>query len=197
MHKSTVVLTPTTAEACPNCLARLHVESPEVYVCRACMTSYDIHIPEDIWVLNWVTGTIAISGLAAARHAEALASDRVEELMCVRSRFPGPAHAFRDVTTYFPLVDGREPREGYFDAAIPWLVDRIKREVKVLVYCAAGVSRSVTVAATALVRAHKAANFDIAVHRIVRARPCARPHPVLARAAQQWLGEIAVQVNEI
>jgi predicted protein tyrosine phosphatase len=78
-------------------------------------------------------------------------------------------------TAYLPILDGAAPTERQFRAAVDWIAARHGEGRSVLVHCAQGRGRSVTVAAAALCRLGLATDPADALARITAARPRACP----------------------
>lgn len=78
-------------------------------------------------------------------------------------------------TAYLPILDGAAPTERQFRSAVDWIAARHGEGRTVLVHCAQGRGRSVTVAAAALCRLGLASDSDDALARVTAARPGACP----------------------
>lgn len=78
-------------------------------------------------------------------------------------------------TVYLPLLDGAAPSHRQFQEALDWIVRRHADGHTVLIHCAQGRGRSVTVAAAALCRLGLAAGPEDALAAIRSARPKAKP----------------------
>jgi diacylglycerol kinase (ATP) len=78
-------------------------------------------------------------------------------------------------TAYLPILDGTAPSDRQFHQAVDWIAARHGEGRSVLVHCAQGRGRSVTVAAAALCRLGLAADPDDALARIISVRPKAKP----------------------
>lgn len=143
-------------------------------------------LPDDLRLLSWVCPDLAVGTLKQAQ-SDLPGLEKVDLLVCVRDSEPKPARAYRDRTRYFPLVDLVAALPDYFAEPTALIANAWQRGQRVFVYCAAGQSRSVTVAAVALVRAERAANFDEAVDLIAKARPRAAPAPALGESARSYL----------
>lgn len=91
-------------------------------------------------------------------------------------------------TSYHPMFDG--PGNDYRDfvAAVEDARAAIREEGEVLIHCAAGISRSSTVMATALA-AEEDRDFDEVVVEIRQHRLIARPNPALRALARDYLNE--------
>lgn len=89
-------------------------------------------------------------------------------------------------TDHHPLKDGYVNDQQEFTAAVETTRKHIQDEGIVIVNCAAGISRSSTVLATAIA-AEDDISFETAVEEIKKTRPRARPHPKLQLNAYAYL----------
>jgi atypical dual specificity phosphatase len=97
--------------------------------------------------------------------------------------------ATRATTDHHPLKDGYINDQQDFSAAVETTRERIHADGTVIVNCAAGISRSSTVIATAIA-AEDDLSFEDAVEEIRDTRPRARPHPKLQLNAHAYLVNI-------
>lgn len=93
--------------------------------------------------------------------------------------------AYSDI--FYPLNDGSNSQMR-FNGAVYNVVRCVEKGQKVLVYCSAGISRSVAVASTALAEIEKT-NFVEAFQKIKRKRTQSNPHPELRFHGRKYLGE--------
>lgn len=107
----------------------------------------------------------------------------VDWMINLSGRFTGEA----DV--YYPLKDGAMEDQQRFDGAVENVVRELEEGKVVCVNCAAGVSRSVSVAAAALAD-YEDSNWVAAFQKIKENRPAANPHPAMRSHARKYLGEI-------
>ena len=89
---------------------------------------------------------------------------------------------------YYPLRDGAMDDQMRFDGAVVNLLKHLRHGETCVVYCAAGVSRSVTVAAAALAEMEDT-NWVDAFQKIKEKRPVANPNPRIKQHALKFLGE--------
>ena len=89
-------------------------------------------------------------------------------------------------TIYEPLTDG-ENNQKSFDSAVDAVQEVWSDDKRVLVHCAMGVSRSVTVTATAIA-AEREISLRDALAQVEENRPQANPHPELVEQAYTYLG---------
>jgi protein-tyrosine phosphatase len=77
----------------------------------------------------------------------------------------------------WPMHDGEVPpiSEGSLDDQVLWIQSRLEEDRRVLVHCAAGASRSATIAALFLMRV-EGLGADAAVRRLHSLRPVVRPN---------------------
>lgn len=86
---------------------------------------------------------------------------------------------------YRPLFDKKNEQER-FDEAVDEALASVRNNERTLVHCAAGVSRSATVAATAYAVLEDC-SFKEAMETVKRKHPKADPHPGLMVNAQKYL----------
>ena len=89
-------------------------------------------------------------------------------------------------TDHHPLKNGYVNDQAEFSATVETTRNHIRADGTVIVNCAAGISRSSTVIATALA-AEEDCSFAAAVDEIKKTRPRARPHPKLKLNAYAYL----------
>lgn len=89
-------------------------------------------------------------------------------------------------TDHHPLKDGYVNDQQEFKAAVETTREHIRNDGTVIVNCAAGISRSSTVLATAIA-AEDDCSFEAAVEEIKETRPRARPHAKLQFNAFAYL----------
>lgn len=94
--------------------------------------------------------------------------------------------SYPPTTHHRPLADGPGNDWSAFEAAVDTARRLYRRDAPVLIHCAAGVSRSSTVVATAL-GAEEGRRFDDALSIVREARPIATPHPALHEVAVVYL----------
>ncbi|WP_232701734.1 protein-tyrosine phosphatase family protein [Halobacterium wangiae] len=89
-------------------------------------------------------------------------------------------------THHCPLADGPGNDWAAFEAAADAACDLHGRDGSTLIHCEAGISRSSTLAATAIA-AEEDRTFVDALHSVQDARPHAVPHPALHELAVVYL----------
>jgi hypothetical protein len=94
-------------------------------------------------------------------------------------------------TVYLPVLDGAAPSPRQFEQALEWITRRHAEGHTVLVHCAQGRGRSVTIAAAALCRLGLAEGPEEALSRITAARPNARPSRKQRVALRRYLAQAA------
>jgi protein-tyrosine phosphatase len=104
-------------------------------------------------------------------------------------------------TDFHPLSDARVNDQSEFDAAVAATRRRHRQDGSLLVHCAAGISRSVTVAATSLA-AEEDSPFDAALDTVTTYREAGRPHPKLEINAYRYLAaecqrDVSEQLEEL
>jgi len=102
----------------------------------------------------------------------------VDAVLNVCAEFPddgtrGPGEAWERL--FVPILDGLAPSDAQFRACVDWVVARHAEGRTILIHCALGRGRSVTIAAAALYVLGFATNSDEAIARIKRVRPRAKP----------------------
>lgn len=96
-------------------------------------------------------------------------------------------HRPSDATTdHHPLKDGYVNDRQEFRGAVEATRNRLQKSGSVIVNCAAGISRSTTVSATAIA-AQEGPTFDAVAKEIRETRPRAHPHPKLRLNAYAYL----------
>ena len=88
---------------------------------------------------------------------------------------------------HIPFHDGEDIPSRQFVACLGWLKFMYENGHTVLIHCAAGISRSVTITA-AFMHYEGIADFDTAMDRIRMARPIASPAPAVLVSAKKMLG---------
>jgi hypothetical protein len=91
-------------------------------------------------------------------------------------------------SAYLPILDGAAPTQGQFRDAVDWIAARHAAGHSILVHCAQGRGRSVTVAAAALCRLGIASDPTDALARITAARPKAKPSRRQQVALSRFVG---------
>ncbi len=94
-------------------------------------------------------------------------------------------------TVYLPILDGTAPSRAQFERAMEWIASRHVAGHTVLVHCAQGRGRSVTVAAAALCRLGLASSPEEALATIKAARPKAKPSRKQRAALSRFLARSA------
>ena len=99
-----------------------------------------------------------------------------------------------DVNT-LPFVDGEPIPKVLFDKAMEWLIRHWESDSKILISCAGGQSRSVTMA-IALLCTKSQLGFLEAVYDVMSRVPEAYPHPNVLVSAAKYCGE-PLQLDEL
>jgi|SRR5271157_3012115 len=87
-----------------------------------------------------------------------------------------------------PFHDGHEIPRQQFAMCLGWLKFMYENGHIILIHCAAGISRSVTITASFMDYIGLAEDFDTALDRIRMARPIASPAPAVLVSAKKMLG---------
>lgn len=128
----------------------------------------------NVWIAN--------SGGVAPAHLETMGLDP-DFVVSVNQA------ATEATTDHHPLKDGYVNDQDQFIEAVDATRHRLSDKGTVIVNCAAGISRSTTVAATALA-AEEELSFEAVVEEIKETRPKARPHPKLQLNALAYLATV-------
>ncbi|WP_121921908.1 dual specificity protein phosphatase family protein [Haloplanus aerogenes] len=100
------------------------------------------------------------------------------------------SHAKAPLTTvHRPLQDNERVDQGAFTEAVKTARTLFRPSGSVLIHCAAGISRSPTVVATALTAERHVRSFELAIEMVRDSRPHVSPHPALLQCAEQYLNE--------
>lgn len=90
-------------------------------------------------------------------------------------------------TVHHPIVDGTN-EQAEFNRAVEIVLEAMKQEQNVLVHCASGMSRSVTVVATAIADV-EGISFNEGLELVAEQRSEANPHPDIVTHAKRYLSE--------
>ena len=90
-------------------------------------------------------------------------------------------------TIHHPMVDG-ENDQADFNRAVEIVLKAMEEDQNVLVHCASGMSRSVTVVATAIADADEI-SFSEGLEIVAEHRSEANPHPDIIDHAERYLSE--------
>lgn len=97
-------------------------------------------------------------------------------------------------THHHPLKDGYVNDQRQFISAVETTREALRSDGSVIVNCAAGISRSTTVIATAIA-AEEERSFDPVVEEVRQTRERAQPHPKLQLNAQGYLSIVVDQLE--
>jgi hypothetical protein len=114
------------------------------------------------------------------------AGEQVDRITAVDSVLSLTADPLETTTHHRPLVDGPTNDWRSFEAAADTARTLYDDDGTVLVHCKAGISRSATIAATAIAAAESRSFVD-ALHEVQDAHPDAVPHPALHEQAVCYL----------
>ena len=140
----------------------------------------------DIIPLSQIDHRIFVGGHAAASE---LAKDNPHKITAVLTVDHHPANPQNPDIIYMhvPFEDGYAiPREA-FTKCLGWLKAMYEEGHTILINCAAGISRSVTITSS-FMHFMAMADFDEALHRIKQRRPIANPAPAVLLSAKKMLG---------
>jgi protein-tyrosine phosphatase len=144
-------------------------------------------------LMHAVGGRLYVGRLPLPADHRRLAEAGVTSVLNLCAEFPRLSRLRADSgmsTAYVPVLDGAAPSRRQFEAAVAWIEARHAEGHSVLVHCAQGRGRSVTVAAAALCRLGLADGPDDALARIIAARPRARPSRRQRQALSRFLGTV-------
>lgn len=133
----------------------------------------------NVWIAN--------SGGVGPDHLAAMELDPAHVVSVNKS-------ATEATTDHHPPKDGYLNDQQKFHDAVEATRQRLQQPGTVIINCAAGISRSTTVSATAIAAEEELA-FDAVVEEIKETRPRARPHPKLQLNALAYLASTEDRAN--
>lgn len=134
--------------------------------------------------MDKINEQLYITDIKATREEKAQSiREEVDVIINYSKRYHGTA----DI--YYPLADRKMKSQERFAGAVKNLIRELRNDKNVCVHCAAGISRSVTVAATALAVIEES-NWVAEFQKIKDERNQANPNPQLRNHARQYLGEV-------
>lgn len=128
----------------------------------------------------WVGGCKCASDLAKFNPAKITAVLNVNQA-------PDEPQSPDIVYMHIPFDDGAEIPHRQFVKCLGWLDFMYENGHTILIHCAAGISRSVTITA-AFMHYEGLTDFDDALNQIRLRRPVASPAPAVLRSAKMMLG---------
>jgi hypothetical protein len=140
----------------------------------------------DILPMSQVDHRLFVSGMAQAAHLADENPHQITAVLCVHQTMP--YHQVPGVVyMHIPFRDGEEIPERQFIECMLWLKFMFQNGNTILIHCAAGISRSVTICAS-FMHYMGISDFGSALDRIKMARPVASPSPDVVRSAKRMLG---------
>ena len=139
----------------------------------------------DLLSMTQVTHRLYVSGQARAAELAASNPHKITAVLCVHQTMDykqSPGIVYMHV----PFDDGSPIPEKQFVKCLGWLKFMHENGHTILVHCAAGISRSVTILA-AFMHYEGIMDFNDALDRIKMNRPNASPAPAVSRSAKQML----------
>jgi predicted protein tyrosine phosphatase len=149
-----------------------------------------LHSFDSMAPMHEVAPRLYVGRLPRRDERARLSQAGVNSVLNVCFEFPAGARFRTDEALeihYVPMLDGTAPSRIQFERAIAWVVARHTDGHTVLVHCAHGRGRSVTVAAAALCRLGFAQSAEEALARIATARPKVCPTPKQQTALRRFL----------
>src|SRR5579863_3950851 len=128
----------------------------------------------------WVGGYVQAAKLAVSNPAG------ITAVLNVSTEPPYPQNP-QIIYQHIPFHDGQEIPRRQFAECLGWLKFMYENGHTILIHCAAGISRSVTITAS-FMDYQGIADFDTAMDRIRMARRIASPAPAVLVSAKKMLG---------
>jgi protein-tyrosine phosphatase len=126
-----------------------------------------------------------VGGQAAAGNLAKGNPAKLTAVLCVHQAMPYPQNP-NIVYMHVPFNDGEAIPPTQFVKCLGWLKFMYENGHTILVHCAAGISRSVTILAS-FMHYEGIADFNQALDQIRMKRPVASPAPVVLNSAKQML----------
>jgi protein-tyrosine phosphatase len=140
----------------------------------------------DILPISQIDHRIFIGGHAGASELVANNPHKITAILNV-DQHPDDPKSPEIVYMHVPFDDGYAIPRTEFIKCLGWLKAVYEAGHTIFIHCAAGISRSVTVAASFL-HFMGMLDFDEALHRIKMSRPVANPAPATLLSAKKMLG---------
>jgi len=137
--------------------------------------------------LSWITDSIAISAYVVAQDSDVLDLEHVDSIVSLGELHPTES-GVRHLEWIRKFYDGEEAvdvRDESISRAVDSVI-RLSSRGRVLVHCAAGVSRSPGVVMLSLCT-RDGMSWEDAKRLVTEKRPVANVHPVLERRLVSWL----------
>lgn len=142
----------------------------------------------DIIPISQVDHRLFVSGRAEANNLNHTNSHNISAVLNVHQEPDEEDRKSPDIIyMHIPFEDGEEIPQRQFVKCLGWLKFMYEAGHNILIHCAAGISRSVTVTA-AFMHYAGVCDFEEAKNRIKQARPIANPAPKTWLSAKRMLG---------
>jgi dual specificity phosphatase 12 len=131
--------------------------------------------------MNWVIpGKLAVGDMNAASDIEMLKKNNIKAIVTARGRLSHRRKYYNNhgiQVLHVPIADHHEINIGkYFPAVFNFIEKYVNENYGVLVHCAAGISRSVTLTLSYIMRKYNLSTAQ-AINYLERIRPCINPNP--------------------
>jgi hypothetical protein len=147
-------------------------------------------LPDDMkefHFVSWIDGSIAVTSYAVARDVDVLSEEGIDSIVSLGELTPletGGRHVER-IRKFYDKEGAADIRDEAIARAVS-VVLRLSSDGKVLVHCAAGVSRSPGVCMLSLC-IRDGLGWDEAKRIVTDKRRIANVHPVLEARLTRWL----------
>lgn len=140
----------------------------------------------DIIPISQVDHRLFVSGYAEAGQLSVSNPRKITAVLNVH-QMPDEKQSPNIIYMHIPFEDGEEIPQRQFVKCLGWLKFMYEAGHTILIHCAAGISRSVTITASFMHYA-EICDFGEAMERIKKARPIANPAPKTVLSAKRMLG---------
>ena len=138
--------------------------------------------------MDLVGPDLFVGTLADATDSHRLEKDEITVVVSLTHENPDFSAQALD-THSIPLIDGPQNSRDQFTKAVKETVTALTNGERVLVHCAAGASRSPTVAGTALALVQEM-DLEDAIQQVANSRDAVDPHEALLRQAAHVYTEL-------
>jgi hypothetical protein len=139
----------------------------------------------DILSMTQVDHRLFVSGYARAAELAQNNPNKISAVLCVHQVMDYPKNP-NIIYRHVPFNDGEGIPQRSFTECLGWLKFMYDNGHKILIHCAAGISRSVTILAS-FMHYEGICDFTEALDRIKMNRPNATPAPAVENSAKQFL----------
>jgi len=141
-------------------------------------------------MLNWVIPhQVAVGDMDAAKMGPLLKKNNIHTIITVRGRLSQPPEYYKKhgiAVLHIPISDHELTNIGkYFPLVYNFIEQSLQNKKAVLVHCAAGISRSTTLATSYLMRKYKLSATN-ALKVIKKHRTCANPNSGFIRQLHDY-----------